>query len=125
VSCSLLSVQLLAGFPALPHGQPGLLARLSELLDVALPAHRSSPPCRAASRAACLGPPIRDQLVGKVSIRCEVGAAPARELDGGQSLRVWIVVLGQINHDRSLLTEPPDDSAYVPRNRSIGHRRIA
>lgn len=62
------------------------------------------------------GPPIREQLDGKVSIRREMGDASACELDGGQSILVWIVVLGQVSLNRSLLTELPDSSAYVPKN---------
>jgi hypothetical protein len=54
-----------------------------------------------------LGPPICDQLVGKVPIRREVGDAPTGKLDGGQSfLQVWIGPLSRIRHDRSLLTAP-------------------
>jgi hypothetical protein len=54
-----------------------------------------------------LGPPICDQLVGKVLIRREVGDAPTGKLDGGQSfLQVWIGSFSRIRHGRSLLTAP-------------------
>jgi hypothetical protein len=76
---------------ALAHSQTRLLARLPELLDVALSAHRSSPPRRDAS-GCLLGPPICDQLVGKVPIQ--------------SFLQVWIGPLSRIRHDRSLLTAP-------------------
>jgi len=54
-----------------------------------------------------LGPPICDQLIGKVPIRRKVGDAPLRKLDGGESfLHLWIGALRHLGHGRSLLTEP-------------------